>query len=274
MSDAKQLEIDAANAEFWDTLCGSWLAKSLGVVDDSPESLKKFDDWYMDYYPYLLTHVPTHEFAGKKVVEVGLGYGTLSQKIAEAGADYLGLDIAGGPVSMVKHRLAQAGLKGDAQQRSFLSNGLPDSSVDRVVAIGCFHHTGDVKGCFDETFRMLKSGGTAHLMVYNRYSHRRMMQDKENFLAELIAEEFGELEINTASELDRASNDTNLEGKAAPETVFLSAREIKNMMSQYSQVDVFRENMDESNDLAWERKSVLETWGKKAGLDLYIRATK
>lgn len=274
MGETQQSDIDSANAEFWNNLCGTWIAKSLGVTDDSPESLRKFDDWYMGYYPYLTTHVPLHEFSGLTVVEVGLGYGTLSQKIAEAGADYLGMDIAAGPVGMVRHRLAQAGLSGGAVQRSFFDNQLADNSVDRVVAIGCFHHTGNVQACFNETRRMLKPGGEAHLMVYNRYSHRRLMQDRENFLAELLAEEFGELEVKTASKLDRFSSDSNLEGEAAPETVYLSTRQVERMMAAYTHVQITKENMDESDDPAFERRSVLSTWGRKAGLDLYIRARK
>lgn len=274
MAHSRQEEIDAANAEFWNNLCGTWLMKSLGVVDNSPESLKKFDDWYMDYYPYLTTHVPLHEFAGQRVLEVGLGYGTLSQKIAEADANYLGLDIASGPVAMVQHRFKLGGLSGDSEQRSFLENNLPDASFDRVVAIGCFHHTGDLQRCFNETHRILKPGGTAHMMVYNKFSHRRFMQDREGFIAELLNEEFGDSNLETASEVDRAANDTNLEGVAAPETVLLSTRRASQMLSAFSSVRITKENMDESDDPAFQRKSVLDSWGKKAGLDLYITAKK
>ena len=47
--------IDKRNAAFWDELCGSSLAISLDIKDSSPASLKRFDDWYFDYYPYLFT---------------------------------------------------------------------------------------------------------------------------------------------------------------------------------------------------------------------------
>jgi SAM-dependent methyltransferase len=269
-----QSDIDKANAEFWNNLCGSHLAQVLGVTDDGKESLKRFDDWFFDFYPYLLDHVPTRTFAGKRVLEVGLGYGSLSQKIGEAGADYLGMDIAAGPVNMVRHRLKQEGLPGDAVQRSFLENGLPDASFDAVVAIGCFHHTGDVQRCFDETWRILKPGGTAHLMVYNRYSHRRWVQNRESFLRELAAETFGQLKTARADTQERGANDRNLEGEAAPETVFLSVGEIKRRMRRYARVQVFKENMDDNMDPKWERKKVLYSWGRRMGLDLYIVARK
>jgi len=271
---AEQGAIDEANSAFWNDICGSQLAMVLGITDDSPESLKKFDDWYFEFYPYLLQHAPVHKFAGKRVIEIGLGYGSLSQKIAEAGADYVGMDIAAGPVSMVNTRLRQQFLPGEAIQRSFLKNDLPSGTFDAVVAIGCFHHTGDVQGCFDETFRLLKPGGTAHLMVYNRYSHRRWMQNRSDFIREAIKERLGLLKYGSAEEAERAANDTNLSGEAAPETAFLSVDEIKRRMRKFAKVEVIKENMDDSNDPKWERKKVLHSWGRRMGLDLYINARK
>src|SRR5258705_3888649 len=105
LSDSAAEDVSRRNSEFWNELCGTHLATMLGIKDDSRESLKKFDDWYMDYYPYLYTHIPLADMRGKRVLEVGLGYGTVSQLIAQAGADFTALDIAEGPVEMVKHRL-------------------------------------------------------------------------------------------------------------------------------------------------------------------------
>src|ERR1700721_3942764 len=96
-----QSAIDRNNAAFWDELCGSTLARSLGITDSSPASLKRFDDWYFAYYPYLFTYIPFRQLNGKDVLEVGLGYGTVSQRIAEFGARYKGLNIAAGAARRV-----------------------------------------------------------------------------------------------------------------------------------------------------------------------------
>lgn len=80
-------DIDKANAEFWNELCGSYMAKELGIEDHSIESLRRFDQAYLDYYPYLLRHVRPERMNGKKVLETGLGYGTLGQEIVENGAE-------------------------------------------------------------------------------------------------------------------------------------------------------------------------------------------
>ena len=130
----------------------------------------------MDFYPYLERYVAFDELQGKKVLEVGLGYGTVGQKIAESGADYTGLDIAEGPVSMMNHRLGQCGLPGKAIQGSILEAPFEDETFDRVVAIGCYHHTGDTKRAISETARILKPGGQALVMVYNAYSYRRWLR--------------------------------------------------------------------------------------------------
>ncbi len=44
--------IDKANAEFWNELCGTTMARSLGITDHSLESLKRFDEAYLAFYPY------------------------------------------------------------------------------------------------------------------------------------------------------------------------------------------------------------------------------
>ena len=111
--------IDERNVAFWDELCGTSQARQLGVTDSSPESLEKFDAWYFELYPYLFDHVPLEQLVDRDVLEIGLGYGSLSQKIAEGGARYVGLDIATGPVEMVRHRLRQAALPGGPSRAAF-----------------------------------------------------------------------------------------------------------------------------------------------------------
>jgi len=259
-----QAEIDAQNAAFWDTLCGTGLAQTLGITDGSPASLKKFDDWYLDYYPYLLRHVPVHAMRGSDVLEIGLGYGTLSQKIAEAGARYSGLDIAAGPVQMVNARLAQRGLAGRAVRGSMLECPFPDASFDCVVSIGCFHHTGNAQRCMDETLRVLRPGGHAYLMVYNRFSLRQW----KDFPWQTLAAAWRAPKASTAQ---RAAYDVDADGRAAPETQFFSVRQVKAMMRGFERVECSKENCD---DLILERRALLPSVGRALGLDIYIHAVK
>ena len=169
--------VSQRNMVFWDELCGTGLAKSIGVTDSSPESLKKFDDWYLAYYPYLFDHIPFESMRGRHVLEVGLGYGTVSQRLAEAGARYEGLDIARNPVAMVNHRLRQAGLPGVKHGRGrFSPHRFPTRPSTSSLRSVCLHHAGDMQKAIEECRRVLRTGGAFAFMVYYAYSYRRFCQ--------------------------------------------------------------------------------------------------
>ena len=53
-----QAQIDVRNAAFWDELCGTTFARSVGISDASPQSLARFDAAYLDFYPYLEGYLP------------------------------------------------------------------------------------------------------------------------------------------------------------------------------------------------------------------------
>ncbi|MGE0383644.1 MAG: class I SAM-dependent methyltransferase [Gammaproteobacteria bacterium] len=273
----EQAAIDQRNKSFWDELCGTQFARQIGVSDSSPASLKKFDDLYMSFYPYLARHVPLSELKGRKVMEVGLGYGTLSQKIAEAGADYSGLDIAAGPVHMVNHRLKQIGLAGKAVQGSVLECPFADGEFDWVVAIGCLHHTGNLQKALDEVWRVLKPNGRAMVMVYYAYSYRRWAYHPSMTLKYFLHDKFGVGNRDgVATEAERAHYDASTkDGAGAPETSFTSASEMRRMTRRWSRCDVHRENIGQE----WlfrstPRDVAIRRWGPLVGLDIYCDLTK
>ncbi len=276
-NNTSQADIDERNRSFWNELCGSQLAQQLGVTDSSKESLAKFDNWYMEFYPYLRRHIPFGQLKGKRVLEVGLGYGTISQLLAEAGADYSGLDIAAGPVHMVNHRLQQNGLSGKAVQGSVLEAPFPDAAFDYFIAIGCLHHTGNLQRALDEAWRMLKPGGKAMVMVYYAYSYRRWVYVPgatfKQFLSDKLRVGSGQ---RTITEKERAHYDASTKGGGgAPETAFTSATEMKRLTARWSSCAVHRENIGQefifrmmSRDVACRRA------GPWVGLDIYCELTK
>ena len=265
---------DQANAEFWNELCGSSFAKRLGIVDHSMASLQRFDRAYFDLYPYLLDRVPARLMRDMRVLEVGLGYGTLGQVIAEHAKQYIGLDIADGPVKMMNERLQMHGLEGRAMRGSMLNCPLADASVDAVVSIGCFHHTGDVARCFDETWRVLRPGGRAYVMVYNRFSYRQWLKWPR---AALRAWFEAAPENARADEAQRRAYDADSAGRAAPETVFLSMRDLRQMLSRFSAFAMRKENCDHitlRGRAIVPRRLLLSSLGRLAGLDIYLQLVK
>jgi ubiquinone/menaquinone biosynthesis C-methylase UbiE len=264
-----------ANSQFWNELCGSGLARTLGIKDSSPASLKRFDDWYFDFYPYLLPFVNAAHITGERVLEVGLGYGSLSQQIAEAGAIYTGLDIAEGPVGMVNHRLAQCGLPGHAIQGSVLECPLPDQSFDVAIAIGSLHHTGNLDLALRELRRVLVPGGQLIFMVYNALSYRRWLRWPLSTAQHVLWTRGLRAVKPVSSESERKAYDADSEGNAAPETVFSSRSELRALMADWTIKVMQLENVGDEGPLRSVTRSLkLKTIGPWAGLDIYIRAMR
>ncbi|HET6891304.1 MAG TPA: class I SAM-dependent methyltransferase [Pyrinomonadaceae bacterium] len=272
-SNIKQAETDAKNITFWNELCGTELAKSLGVTDSTKNSLKKFDEFYFRFYPYLNHHIPFHKVKREKVLEVGLGYGSVSQRLAEIGAIYTGLDIAPGPVEMVNHRLRQMGLPGEAREGSIVDAPFPDGMFNGVVSIGCLHHTGNIQRALDEIHRVLQPGGWATVMIYNSYSYRRWWRHPGNTSRYFVWDYLGLCARAEPSAEECAEYDSSRNG-VAPETVFTSARVLKRLSRRFSSIEIYKENADQEPFKNWRRENLLPWVGRFFGLDLYCRLIK
>lgn len=266
---------DGDNARFWNDLCGSQLAKSLGVRDRGPESLARFDRWYLDYYPYLDAHVRPDDLRDARTLEVGLGYGTVAERIARHGADYVGLDVAAGPVDMVQHRLRQAGLPGSAVQGSILDPPFDPASFDAVIAIGCLHHTGDLARAILQCRRLLRPGGRLTLMVYYAYSYRQAASNLEAMVSYALAEASGYRGVLGGERgAVRAAYDTNASGEPAPHTDFVSRASLRYLCGGFDRVELSTENIDGGPPFRGQERAVLlrSEIPSEVGLDLYASA--
>jgi ubiquinone/menaquinone biosynthesis C-methylase UbiE len=259
MSSGSQQAIDAGNARFWDELCGSALARQLGISEASEASLGRFDAAYLDLYPYLEGYLDGKPLAGQHVLEIGLGYGTLSGRLAARGAVLHGLDIAPGPVEMVRHRLRLMGRRSDDRivQGSALEMPFDDASFDQVFSIGCLHHTGNLPQAVSEVHRVLRPGGRAVVMLYNRHSFRMLMRNLRR--------------RPSADEL-RAAYDSNATGEAAPHTDYVTRAQARALFGRFSSVSVEARNFD--NLPFVPRRVLLGNVDRLLGLDLYIVAVR
>ena len=275
---ATQQQLDQQNSAFWNELCGSNDAKKLGITDSSKESLAKFDAWYLGFYPYLLPTVQPERMQGKKVLEIGLGYGTLGQQIAQAGADYTGMDLSRNPVDHMGYRLRLHSLPGRTIQGSALAMPFPDQTFDFLVSIGCMHHTGNLQQCFDETFRVLKPGGIAVIMIYNKYSYMRWRLAPIATLIESMRGLFGRAKpVSIESAQHRSRYDQNTDGEAAPEVALTSVGEVKEMLRSFASVSCTKRNADQLAPKGIKlipRSWMAPTVGRLLGLDIYIEARK
>jgi ubiquinone/menaquinone biosynthesis C-methylase UbiE len=259
----QQEQIDANNSQFWNELCGTGLAKTLGIRDFSEYSLSIFDNWYFDFYPYLKKYLNAVPQYGS-VLEIGLGYGTASGHLSQRAGTYYGLDIAAGPVEVVNLRLRQTGKPENAQQGSAHALPFADETLDAVVSIGCFHHTGSIEKCVNEAYRVLKSGGKLIFMCYNKRSYRMLKKFPLSVFLNMKDP------IRLCSD-GAALYDANSESKAAPFIEIGSKEYYKNICSKFSDVNCTIENWDmgDSRDERMKGRMV-----RLLGLDSYLVCTK
>jgi len=260
-----QPAVDAQNAAFWDTLCGWNLAQEAGITGRDEDDLRRFDELYLGFYPYLESYVP-NDFVGKKVLEVGLGYGTLGQLIASRNADYYGTDIAEEPVANMRRRLAWLGLPEDhVVQASVLELPFEDETFDYVYSIGCLHHTGDLKRSVQEVQRVLVPGGRTVVMLYNRRSLRRLRYA----VAHALRRRGGR---SLDDEL-RGVYDAHDSGEVAPHTDFVARGEVRRLFRDFAKVKIDVQNFD-GYAFGVKREWFLGNLARVVGLDLYIVAEK
>ena len=270
-----QATVDERNRAFWDELCGTITAQTLGITEITPASLARFDDWYMAYYPYLGPYLDGLHVEGRRVLEIGLGFGTVGQALAARGARYTGADIAAGPVAMMRDRLRWLG-RGDeakAVQVSALELPWEDGSFDVVVSIGCLHHTGDLPRAISEVHRVLVPSGDALVMLYNAHSFRQLVQAPRRRLQGLLAGQ-------SSAERVRAMYDQNTSGEAAPHTDYVSRRDVRRLFGGFSSVSIDAQNFTvrarhvRGRRVTISRERLLGNVARVLGLDLYIQARK
>jgi SAM-dependent methyltransferase len=264
--------LDDRNAAFWDELCGTNLARSLGITDASEESLARFDEAYFALYPYLLGYFPRTEVEGQRLLEIGLGYGTLGAALARLGADYHGVDLAAAPVAVARARLAlvPASRPEQVTQGSVLELPFEDASFDQVVSIGCLHHTGDLFGAVAECRRVLRPGGRLVVMVYNRRSARRLL-----LRPILTARHRLVSGAPNAEDTLRYFYDGHADRIAAPHTDFVSVAELRGLLSGFRDVCIERRSIDRLplGPIEVSRQRLMRLGlDRLVGLDLYAVA--
>lgn len=120
----------------------------------------------------LENFIPYDEFAGRDVLEVGCGMGLVSSHIARAGANLTAIDLTSRAVAATTTRLEQAGLRGNIREMNAEAMDFASDGFDRVVSWGVIHHSGNMQRVLEEIYRVLRPGGRAYIMVYNRHSLR------------------------------------------------------------------------------------------------------
>lgn len=121
----------------------------------------------LEYLPRLVDFTV---YRGKRLLEVGCGVGLDLVRFAQHGAIVTGVDLAEVSIKLAKKNFAFHGVTGDLQIMDGEHLHFNDESFDVAYAHGVLQYTADAKRMIQEINRILKPGGEAILMVYNRYS--------------------------------------------------------------------------------------------------------
>jgi len=120
---------------------------------------------------HILDCLDAIDFAGKQVLEVGLGQGADSEQLIRRGAEWSGLDLTAESVRRVRTRLMLRSLPyRDLKQGSVLQIPYADDSFDIVFSHGVLHHVPDIRAAQYELRRVLKPKGELIVMLYAKWS--------------------------------------------------------------------------------------------------------
>lgn len=137
---------------------------SLGFFDDLDEY--RFDK--LNYLPKLVDF--ENGFKGKKILEIGCGVGIDLARFAAGGAKVTGIDLSETAIDLARKNFAARNLTGNFLLMNGEDLDFPPDSFDVVYVHGVLQYTSNPQQMAKEMYRILKPGGQAISMVYNRIS--------------------------------------------------------------------------------------------------------
>jgi SAM-dependent methyltransferase len=153
---------------FWGTeACGTHFVRGGSSDPEFFEEYRRFryqTEWHI---PLL---VPFSEAKDKRVLEIGCGNGADGAMFATNGADYVGVDLTETAVAASRRHFQLLGLPGAFQVEDAEALSFADQTFDLVYSYGVLHHTANPQGAIREVYRVLRPGGQAIVMLYNRRS--------------------------------------------------------------------------------------------------------
>jgi 2-polyprenyl-3-methyl-5-hydroxy-6-metoxy-1,4-benzoquinol methylase len=131
---------------------------------------RQLDEYRFDKLRYLPQVVDFASYRGKRLLEVGCGAGIDLVRFAREGAIVTGVDLAEVSIELARKNFTQNGLEADLQVMNGEALTFADNSFDVAYAHGVLQYTADAAQMARELHRVLKPGGEAIVMVYNKYS--------------------------------------------------------------------------------------------------------
>lgn len=123
-----------------------------------------------DINPLRLEFIRRHAvLADRRIVDVGCGGGILTEALAKAGADALGIDLSADLIDVADLHGLESGV--DAHYRTISAEALADdqpASFDHVTCMEMLEHVPDPGSIISACARLVKPGGLVFFSTLNR----------------------------------------------------------------------------------------------------------
>ena len=279
-----QSDLIKKNSDYWSELCGSRAAKFLEIEAGDPSGVKIFDNWFFDFYPCLQDEqfIPWGSVENNRVIEIGLGYGSVTRRLSTTNGHVVSVDVAPGAVTFVRDTAEFASpLRASALELPF-----PNDCFDLLISLGCLHYTGNLEASLRECLRVVRPGGQLIVMVYNKFSYKRWIVAPLDTSKAWLQERRYRFAESGASAPRRVSWfwDRNPAGSAPPHTEFASTRQLQALLAHTKPLKISTINVDDVSSLFSRlfhrtfsrlRPQLLQSsLSRHLGLDLYVTVVK
>lgn len=156
-----------------------WNSLACGEIDGDKHRLDYFDRVAAERYrqqPWQHDYFGFDRFAGKDVLEIGIGQGTDLLQFAKGGAHCHGVDITENHLMLTQRNFALRGLAVDLHKADATALPFADASLDCVYSFGVIHHIPEAERVISEVHRVLKPGGEVMVAFYYRWSAFHLFQ--------------------------------------------------------------------------------------------------
>lgn len=191
-------------------------------------------------------------YAGRPVLEIGCGMGCMAMNWSRQGAQLTAIDLNPVAVQQTRRRFELFDVKGDVREADAGRLPFADATFDYVYSWGVLHHSPDLQASIAEVLRVLKPGGRAGVMLYNRESwlYRYVIAWQEGFV---------NLEREWLDELALASRYTDGDRREGnPHTWPVTADELRTrIFNGFDDIQV--------RVLGTDVPNILNAWGNELG---------
>ncbi len=150
-----------------------WNTLACGELEGDKTHIDYFDRVAAERYrqqPWQHRYFGFDRFAGKDVLEIGVGQGTDLLQFAKAGARCHGVDITDNHLMLTKRNFDLRGIAVDLHKADATALPFRDGSLDCVYSFGVIHHIPEADRVVADVRRVLRPGGEVMVALYYKWS--------------------------------------------------------------------------------------------------------